>query len=484
MTDFLQVILTMSVMGAVAIPVTLLFQALFGKWLSPKARLYMWLPVLLRLFVPYIPKTPLSVYNLLPDETIAAIELPPILKTAMPTRIHLLPLIWFLGAVLFAAFSFVSYLRFVNRLELVQKDKQAIESIAEEAASVTGLKKPPQTVFCKNRISPMVVGLFSPKLVIPVHISEQFDEERLRIIFVHEYTHLARRDGFLNWLLLLAGCLHWFNPLVHIMRKAIRRDSEQVCDACVLKSLSVDRRKLYTQTILDLLESTVSAGHAAITAPMAGTKRSLSARLKSIYRIGKRNMSILALPMSLMISVFLLTGALATDISETVGTVSELLDPVIVIPPAETSTPALEEAPSPEPTPLTEDVSSAAPSESPASVSVPTPTPEATATPTPTPAPAEAPVYVYQGGGAVARLSKDRGRAAFSAQFDDVVITTVGIRSATEDSLTGFFTVTKNGETIADHAPGVVRGTVSGITFSTSDGTIRYTFPLSSRTKE
>ena len=496
MTDFLQALLTMSVMGAVAIPVTMFLRILFGKWLSPKAQLSLWIPVLLRLFIPYVPKTPLSVYNLLPRETLTAISLPPVLPTSSPTEVHLLPGIWFLGFVCFAICSFVSYLRFVNQLEFVQKDLRTIHAVAEDAATLTVLKKQPQILFCRNRISPMVVGLFSPRLVLPIHITEQFDEEKLRIIFVHEYTHLVRRDGMLNWLLLLVGCLHWFNPLVHLMRKAIRKDAELVCDACVLKKLSIEACSLYSQTILELLESTVSSGHTAITAPMAGTKRSLAARLSSIYRLGKRKLSIIALPLCLMVSVFLLTGALATDISETVGTVSEILNPILVIPPAKPSpfpseeTPS-EEAPSedipsdemssPMPAPSAEETSSSV-AEQAESTSIPTssPTPDVPTSTSTT----SLPVYIYQGGGAVARLSKDRSRAGFSAQFDNVTITTEGIRSATEDSVSGFFTITVNGEVVCDHAPGIVRGSVSGITFSTSDGTYRYTFPLTSRTTE
>ena len=486
MPDLFVTLLTMSIMGAVAIPVTYLVKTLFGKKLSPKAHMFFWLPVLLRLIVPYIPATPFSVYNYV-DVTPAAV-LSHVNPTAVSLRIRLLPVIWFLGAFAFVLYSAVSYLRFVKKLIISQKADSITVAVAQKAAKLIPLKKQPEIVFCENRISPMVVGFFRPRLVLPHFITEHLNEEQLLLVFVHEYTHLKRKDGLLNLLLIFVGCLHWFNPFVYLMRRLIRRDSEFACDADVLKQFDKTQTHLYGKTILDLLECTVSAKNALVSAPMADTKKTVKGRLKTLYTVSRKKLAVIALPACLILSVTLLTGALTEGVSQQVGQITDLMDPVIILPPAE--------SPMPSPTPSAVPSKSAEPTLSPSAVPsetvkpsmIPTPTPTPVSTSTskssaaPTPAPAT--VHTYQTKYATARLSKDRNLAGFMAQIGDMKITTIGIRTSTADRLSGFFTITKNGEIIAENIPGTVRGNASELTFASSDGVYRYTFPVISVTTE
>ena len=43
-------------------------------------------------------------------------------------------------------------------------------------------------------------------------------EKDFQYIVLHELTHYKRRDIFYKWLVQVAVCLHWFNPLVHLIR--------------------------------------------------------------------------------------------------------------------------------------------------------------------------------------------------------------------------------------------------------------------------
>lgn len=47
--------------------------------------------------------------------------------------------------------------------------------------------------------------------------------------------HLKRNDLWIKALVLVANALHWFNPLVYVLRKDIHMWSELSCDEEVVK---------------------------------------------------------------------------------------------------------------------------------------------------------------------------------------------------------------------------------------------------------
>ena len=58
-----------------------------------------------------------------------------------------------------------------------------------------------------------------------------------RYIILHELMHYKRRDMFYKWLVQITVCLHWFNPLVHLMSREITKACEFSCDEAVLAKM-------------------------------------------------------------------------------------------------------------------------------------------------------------------------------------------------------------------------------------------------------
>ena len=61
--------------------------------------------------------------------------------------------------------------------------------------------------------APCVLGVFRPRLILPVGILAELDRDELRLVFLHELAYLSCRDLALNWLLAAVETIHWFNPL-------------------------------------------------------------------------------------------------------------------------------------------------------------------------------------------------------------------------------------------------------------------------------
>ena len=57
---------------------------------------------------------------------------------------------------------------------------------------------------------------------------------------------------FYKWLVQVTVCLHWFNPLVHLMGQEITKAGEFSCDEAVLAKMGGDARD-YGKTLLDAM---------------------------------------------------------------------------------------------------------------------------------------------------------------------------------------------------------------------------------------
>ncbi|PZQ56788.1 MAG: peptidase M56 [Phenylobacterium zucineum] len=99
-----------------------------------------------------------------------------------------------------------------------------------------------------GRAGPAVVGLISPRIVMPADEADYTAEER-DLIRAHERAHIARKDPRAAAVAAFFQCACWFNPLVHLAAFLVRLDQELACDAAVVMSRP-HARSLYARTLL------------------------------------------------------------------------------------------------------------------------------------------------------------------------------------------------------------------------------------------
>jgi bla regulator protein blaR1 len=99
-----------------------------------------------------------------------------------------------------------------------------------------------------GRGGPAVVGLISPRIVLPADDGRYSAVER-ELIRAHERAHVARKDPRAAAFVALFQCLCWFNPLAHLAAYLVRLDQELACDAAVVMSRPGERA-LYAKTLL------------------------------------------------------------------------------------------------------------------------------------------------------------------------------------------------------------------------------------------
>lgn len=105
-------------------------------------------------------------------------------------------------------------------------------------------------VAAASALSPAVLGLLRPRIVVPADFERRFDSEQQALILAHERSHLRRGDLFANAAATVLRTVYWFNPLIHFAATRMRHDHELASDAEVLR-LHPHARRRYAETLLN-----------------------------------------------------------------------------------------------------------------------------------------------------------------------------------------------------------------------------------------
>lgn len=102
--------------------------------------------------------------------------------------------------------------------------------------------------------SPMLCGYVHPKILINPEIIERLSNDELRYVFLHELSHLKRKDLVVSLAGIIIQSIYWFNPIILYSIHQMKKDCEIACDASVLSILSAEENKKYGQTIISMLK--------------------------------------------------------------------------------------------------------------------------------------------------------------------------------------------------------------------------------------
>jgi len=155
-------------------------------------------------------------------------------KVMWPSFVVIIRFVYFAGAVVSLAALLLSLIR-LARIGLTSKDVNHPTwiRVATEIAGEYGIRP---SVRLRESRSPSVLatwGLLRPRVVVPAG-SRQWTEERIRVVLGHELAHVRRRDWLVQLVVEVFRTVLWFNPLLWIVRRRLRQESEHACDDAVL----------------------------------------------------------------------------------------------------------------------------------------------------------------------------------------------------------------------------------------------------------
>lgn len=200
--------------------------------------------------------------------------------------ISLLPLIWLVGFLCFAAYFMVTHIKF----RTIYAEALPIDSTFVRAWRVEYSDSMQRKVKIKQSdliTSPLTYGIFKPVILLP-KTTDYKDESALRYILFHEYTHIWQFDTLSKLFLTAALCVHWFNPFVWLMYMLANHDIELSCDENVVRKTSINKsvnlKSDYALTLLALEEK-----KSLLALAVNFSRNIMKERIKSIMKIKKKS---------------------------------------------------------------------------------------------------------------------------------------------------------------------------------------------------
>lgn len=132
---------------------------------------------------------------------------------------------------------------------------------------------------CEHVASPFVLGIFKPRIYLPIGVNPS-DEE---YIIAHERAHLYRRDQHTKQLWYFILAVHWFNPLAWAAYILMCRDIELACDELAIGRLGEESKKPYSSALINC--STHTRGAALCPLPFA--EKGVKERVKNVLNYKK-----------------------------------------------------------------------------------------------------------------------------------------------------------------------------------------------------
>lgn len=342
-SPFIQWLLITSISATLIAGVVLIVQTLFGRWLTPAGRQRLWLLVIIRLLLPALPASALSIANIhfeklwthtqpkmhfdieLDHSLISEIQPAPLIHRTAPAPVRrswseVMPA----AACLFWATAVIAMLvrlLWVNRSMAVRLrnatviNDEATRDLARQCADIAKLRRVPEIVVTDAVATPAVVGIVHPRILMPAGLLESLTPTQQRHVILHEMSHIRHHDLLGNWMLAILSISHWFNPLLWLAMARMKADRELARDAWVLRNSEATDAASYADTLIDLAQRLLIGGN-HLSAPLPGLfgrTTSLRRRLHMIAGLSdsNRGSNLLGVGLLVVIASGVLTGARA-----------------------------------------------------------------------------------------------------------------------------------------------------------------------------
>ncbi len=299
-------LLHMSFAGAVMILVVTVIRALVIYRVPKKTFMVLWGITLARLLIPFSAPSAFSVYTFwgkkepvisnVGDTAVTTFG-PAIQEGQMTTApnyishsevaVPIWAIIWAIGALICAVVFSITYWKCYKEF---QTSLPIDNDFTRNWLSSHHIKRSIQIRQSELVSAPLTFGILRPVILMP-KTTDWNDEKTLQYVLEHEFVHIRRFDTITKLILLIALCVHWFNPFVWVMYVLANRDIELSCDETVLHVFGENTKASYARTLIGMEE--IKSG---IT-PLCNnfSKNALEERMTAIMKTKKSTVLSIAL---------------------------------------------------------------------------------------------------------------------------------------------------------------------------------------------
>lgn len=216
--------------------------------------------------------------------------------------------LWLAGVIACVLWQGIGYYRLIRSLKGTSRsvERADLHTILQEQCADLIIDREIPLRVSSAADCPMLAGFIHPTLYLP---DERISRTDAAFIFRHELTHYKHGDLWLKLLLLAARCLHWFNPLVHLIARFAQEDIEAACDDAVVRGHDGAYRRAYGETILRSAIAQAQKRKALVSC-FGDDKKTLMRRFEGLF-----DKSVKKRGVALVVMIALLVGSLSCTIA-------------------------------------------------------------------------------------------------------------------------------------------------------------------------
>lgn len=216
--------------------------------------------------------------------------------------------LWLAGVIACVLWQGIGYYRLIRSLKGKSRsvERADLHTILQEQCADLVIDREIPLRVSSTADCPMLAGFIHPTLYLP---DERISRTDAAFIFRHELTHYKHGDLWLKLLLLAARCLHWFNPLVHLIARFAQEDIEAACDDAVVRGHDGAYRRAYGETILRSAIAQAQKRKALVSC-FGDDKKTLMRRFEGLF-----DKSVKKRGVALVVMIALLVGSLGCTIA-------------------------------------------------------------------------------------------------------------------------------------------------------------------------
>lgn len=216
--------------------------------------------------------------------------------------------LWLAGVIACVLWQGIGYYRLIRSLKGKSRsvERADLHTILQEQCTDLVIDREIPLRVSSAADCPMLAGFIHPTLYLP---DEHIPRTDAVFIFRHELTHYKHGDLWLKLLLLAARCLHWFNPLVHLIARFAQEDIEAACDDAVVRGHDGAYRRAYGETILRSAIAQAQKRKALVSC-FGDDKKTLMRRFEGLF-----DKSVKKRGVALVVMIALLVGSLSCTIA-------------------------------------------------------------------------------------------------------------------------------------------------------------------------
>jgi len=137
---------------------------------------------------------------------------------------------------------------------LVKAQNDCINDKFNFLARKMGLKPPEIYYGTDFKIRFYTFGFFRKKIIINKMILDYLTEDEKELIFLHELSHIKRKDNILNTIVTYLTDMHFYSPFAYMAYLVIKTEQEKDCDKIVMKYTNKSGREIAINILSSILK--------------------------------------------------------------------------------------------------------------------------------------------------------------------------------------------------------------------------------------